>query len=223
MATIFSQPIRQFGLILCSILLQHLLSAIERTAGCSLPPGWDGKDIKERMRQATAEIVIKGVILKHYPTENIPLIGGDVYSARIQVLCVYKGPLVYERVTVTGFGRSPTADHCVTTNVREGDTYIIIMMPFEDRYRIVEVNLQMAVQGWSSRIGPNIESSYPCQYPLTLPPTTPMSTTKPVTTEDMTLMTTKSGGCKSCSMYYFILVACCVLQTIVARIKYLYY
>ena len=213
MATIFSQPIRHFGLILCSILLQLLLSAIERTACCSLPPEWKRKEIRERMREATAEIVIKGIILKKNPTENIPSIGGDVYSARIQVLCVYKGPIVNERVTVTGFGRTPSVDHCVTTNVREGSTYFIIMMPFEDRYRIVEVNLQIAAKGWSPRGGPLIESGYTCQDPYTLPPTTPMPTTKLMTTEDMTLMTTKSGGCKSCSMYYFILVACCVLQT----------
>ncbi len=207
-----SHPIhRQFAL-LYGILLQLLLLAIEQTSACSVPPGWTGKHIKDRMRAATAEIVVKGKILKKYPPEDIPAMGGKVYPVRIDVLCVLKGPLVEERITVTGFGET---EDCVTTHVNVGDTYVVLMMPFEDRYRIVEVNSQPGAERYLPRYSTLIEKSYPCEDPITLPPTTPMPTTIPECSETTMEMSTEGRGCKSCSVYSTLFVAFVLVQVTV--------
>ena len=58
----------------------------------------------ERMREATTRIVIEGNVLEALALENVPIMGGDVYPAVVEVLCVYKGPRVDERITIAGFG-----------------------------------------------------------------------------------------------------------------------
>ena len=44
------------------------------------------------MREATTRIVIEGNVLEALALENVPIMGGDVYPAVVEVLCVYKGP-----------------------------------------------------------------------------------------------------------------------------------
>ena len=151
--------------------------------------------------------------------ENVPIMGGDVYPAVVEVLCVYKGPRVDERITIAGFGKSSDC----TTTVGVGDTYIIILMPFEDRYRVVEVNTQrVAVQRLPARYGSQIEGSYDCQEPFTLPPTTPIPPTSEIdttlmTTWEMSTLVADSHASRSFPMYTSLLLVTFAMTQIIFK------